>query len=139
MLRRPLLLAATTLLFAFSACEPRVAGLVVVDASFFRGQYGAWVADIDVRAVEASGRAIGRHCVSVFWFPPGSDLAALQRSASYGGAYESGVACFDDRLEDGDSRRVRLTTKRTDIPGLARVRVQGLVGSDISFEDFTTP
>jgi hypothetical protein len=138
--RRALLSALSiALLAAPCACEPRVAGLAIEDASFSRQPDGTWLADVDVRAVEATGRDIGRHCVAAFWFSPGADLASLRKDASYGGAYESGAVCFDGGMEDGDERRVRLVTKRADIPFLSRVRVQGVVGSDIAYEDFTTP
>lgn len=142
MSRSPLIVATTILLLASGAsgaCEPRVAGLAIEDATLFRGEDDRCLVDVDVRAVHASGREIGRHCVAVFWFPPGTDLGAVPEDAAYAGTYESAVRCFPSGMEDGDTRRVRLESKSKDIPAFARVRVQGVVGSDISSEDFTTP
>jgi hypothetical protein len=136
-LRSAIVLVLLLVLYAVAGCEPRVAGLVVEDARFFKQADGAWVADVDVTAVEATGGSIGRHCVSAHYFAPGAGIELLAPAPAYGGLYEYAITCFDGGMRDGDVRTVRLVGKRTDIPLLARVRVQGQVARDIAVGDFT--
>ena len=134
-MRRLLLLAPLALV----ACDAHPNGAVVDDAFLTRVEANKVAVDVDVRAASSSGGEIGQHCVSAHFFQPGTDLTFTYPAAAYWGEWENAFQCFPGGLEDGDTRRVRLVTKRTDIPVGAVVRVQVLVSGRFDTKDMVAP
>lgn len=99
--------------------------------------------DIEVRATEQGGNAIGNYCVAVYWFAPGINPTTVAVALAYPFT-PSRVICSDGnpnsvRLEDGDRRTVRLVSNETTLVPGQPMRAQANVGTVIDAQDESTP
>lgn len=100
--------------------------------------------DVEVRATEQGGNAIGNYCVAVYWFGLGVDPATVPVALAYPFT-PSRVVCSDGgaegsvRLEDGDRRTVRLVSNETTLVAGQPLRAQANVGIVIDAKDESTP
>lgn len=122
-----------------AACDPHPAGAVVDGVWLTRQADGTWAADVDVTAYATTGGDIGAHCVSAHYFGVGADLSLTSGAPAYWGERELVYQCFAGGLRDGDTRRVRLVSKNTDIPSRATVRAQVLAAGRFDVRDTVAP
>ncbi|AKV01047.1 hypothetical protein AKJ09_07710 [Labilithrix luteola] len=100
--------------------------------------------DVEVRATEQGGGAIGNYCVAVYWFTPGVNPEFVPVALAYPFS-PSRVLCSDGgnepgvRLDDGDRRVVRFLSNETNLVPGQPFRAQANVGTIIDAKDESTP
>jgi hypothetical protein len=123
---------------AVCACE-HGAGVIVTEVRAHRDLGGHVVVDVDIVAVEQSGRDVGRTCVSAHWLG-GIDPSVVGPAPSYAGELDVVTTCFDG-FRDGDARTIHLVSNKasTDLPVGSALRAQAIAAKSIHVQDIDNP